>query len=442
MNRGGITERLVQFARTLVGHFHGGLAQVNILSSIMFAGLSGSAVADTSALGSILIPGMEKDGYPKDFSAAVTAASSIIGPIIPPSIIMIVYSYIMEISTGALLAAGVIPGVTMGIGLMMMTSFLARRRGYPRQVRATFRETAVAGRSSFLPLLTPMIILGGILFSVVSPTEAAIIAVAYALFLSLFILKTMRLKELPAILSLHSLAMDTDQLTAGNEAFESRQHFSIWMQAMCTPWQEVLILGHRIELSKNQTLFGEGKPVKGLYFNQKGILRLISVDQDGREAILFYVTENNLLGEAALFNGMPVYAFFKAVEDCTLYFFEEAIVRRHILPKYPHLTQNLLEYFAFKVGVLLHHHCEIINPDVRGKVCRLLYDMCRYSGLQHRFAPKITLQEMATALGLHRATLSKVITDLKKESIIAKATIRKYLSINEFFVLIRGTKEN
>ena len=199
---------------------------------------------------------------------------------------------------------------------------------------------------------------------------------------------------------------------------------------MCTPWQQVLAFGRRMELSKNQTLFGEGTPVKGLYFNQKGVLRLISIDQDGREAILFYVTENNLLGEAALFNGMPVYAFFKAVEDCTLYFFDEDIVRSQILPQYPHLTQNLLEYLAFKVGVLLHHHCEIINPDVRGKVCRLLYDMCRYSGLQHRFAPKITLQEMATALGLHRATFSKVITDLKKESIIARATKKEIVVLD------------
>lgn len=218
MNRGGITERLVQFARTLVGHFHGGLAQVNILSSIMFAGLSGSAVADTSALGSILIPGMEKDGYPRDFSAAVTAASSIIGPIIPPSIIMIVYSYIMEVSTGALFAAGVLPGLTMGFALMIMTSFLARRRGYPRQRRATLRETAQAARASFLPLLTPVIILAGILFSIVSPTEAAIIAVAYALVLSLFILRTMRFKELPAIFNKAGLSAAIILLIIGSAA--------------------------------------------------------------------------------------------------------------------------------------------------------------------------------------------------------------------------------
>jgi tripartite ATP-independent transporter DctM subunit len=218
MNRGGITERLVNFARTLVGSFHGGLAQVNILSSIMFAGLSGSAVADTSALGAILIPGMEKDGYPKDFSAAVTAASSIIGPIIPPSIIMIVYSYIMEVSTGALFAAGVLPGITMGFALMVMTSYLARRRGYPRQPRATMKETVQAGRSSFLPLLTPVIILAGILFSIVSPTEAAIIAVAYALFLSLFILRTLRFRELSGIFGRAGLSASIILLVIGSAA--------------------------------------------------------------------------------------------------------------------------------------------------------------------------------------------------------------------------------
>ena len=110
MNVGDITARLVRFANSVVGHLRGGLAHVNILSSIMFAGLSGSAVADTSALGSILIPAMEKDGYTRRFAAAVTAASSIIGPIIPPSIIMIVYAYVMQVSVGGLFAAGFVPG--------------------------------------------------------------------------------------------------------------------------------------------------------------------------------------------------------------------------------------------------------------------------------------------------------------------------------------------
>jgi len=199
MNRGGITLRIVKFARAMVGHFYGGLAQVNILASILFAGLSGSAVADTSALGSILIPAMEEDGYPKDFSGAVTAASSIIGPIIPPSIIMIVYSFIMEVSTGALFAAGIIPGITMGIGLMIMTTVISRRRNFPRNKKSTLHEKIIAGKKGFLPMLTPLIILGGILFSIVSPTEAAVLAVAYSLFLGIFILKHIKIFELSEI---------------------------------------------------------------------------------------------------------------------------------------------------------------------------------------------------------------------------------------------------
>jgi len=199
---------------------------------------------------------------------------------------------------------------------------------------------------------------------------------------------------------------------------------------MCTPWLEVLDLAQRIELPRNETLLGEGEMVDGLYFNRKGILRLNSVAEDGREAILLYVTENNILGDAALFNGMPVYALFTAVEDCTLYFFKRETVLEQIIPSYPALTQNLFEYLAYKIGVLLHHHCEMVNTDVRGKVCRLLYDICRYSGLKNRFDPKISQQEMATALGLHRATFSKVINDLKKESIIETATKKEIVILD------------
>ena len=131
MNRGGITTRLVEFSQAMMGHFRGGLAHVNILSSMLFAGLSGSAVADTSALGSMLIPAMEKNGYSRKFSAAITAASSVIGPIIPPSGIMIIYSYVMGESVAALFLAGIIPGILVGVGLMMMTWFMAQRYDFP-----------------------------------------------------------------------------------------------------------------------------------------------------------------------------------------------------------------------------------------------------------------------------------------------------------------------
>ncbi|MCY6379948.1 TRAP transporter large permease [Hoeflea prorocentri] len=202
MNTGGITVRLVEFAKVLVGHLRGGLAQVNIVSSVLFAGLSGSAVADTSALGSMLVPAMERDGYTKKFAVAVTAASSIIGPIIPPSIIMIVYAYVMNVSVAALFAAGIVPGLIMAVGLMAVTSFLGKRRGFPKnERRATVKETGIAFRNAFVPLMTPVIILGGIVSGVFTPTEAAGSAVVYALFVGFFYTRSLKLSDLPRILT-------------------------------------------------------------------------------------------------------------------------------------------------------------------------------------------------------------------------------------------------
>lgn len=200
MNRGGITLSLVHFSQSLLGHIRGGLAHVNIFSSMLFAGLSGSAVADTSALGSMLIPAMEKNGYKRKFAAAITAASSVIGPIIPPSGIMIIYAYTMEVSVAALFAAGLVPGILVGVALMAITSVMARKYDFPvASKKASWRERGQAARSAFLPLLTPVIILGGILGGIFTPTEASAIAVAYALVLSLFITRTLKMSELPEI---------------------------------------------------------------------------------------------------------------------------------------------------------------------------------------------------------------------------------------------------
>jgi tripartite ATP-independent transporter DctM subunit len=216
MNHGGITLRLVDFAKTLVGHLRGGLAHVNIVSSMLFAGLSGSAVADTSALGSILIPAMEKDGYTRRFAAAVTAASSVIGPVIPPSIIMVVYAYIMGVSVGGLFAAGFVPGIMMGVGLMIVNAFIAKKRNYPRAAqRAPAREVAASFSSAFLPLLTPFIILGGIISGVFTPTEAAAAAVAYALLLSLLVTRTLPVREIPSMLYRSGLASASILLVIG-----------------------------------------------------------------------------------------------------------------------------------------------------------------------------------------------------------------------------------
>ncbi|GAB4573551.1 MAG: TRAP transporter large permease [Rhodothalassiaceae bacterium] len=198
MNRGGITESLVRFAQALIGHVRGGLAQVNILSSVLFAGLSGSAVADTSAMGKMLIPAMEKAGYSRRFSAAVTAASSVIGPIIPPSGIMIIYAFIMNVSVGGLFAAGIVPGLLIAVGLMLMTSRIARIRKYPvAGRRATFAERGRALRKSGPALLTPVILLGGIMSGIFTPTEAAAVAASYALLVALFVMRTLTARELP-----------------------------------------------------------------------------------------------------------------------------------------------------------------------------------------------------------------------------------------------------
>ena len=202
MNRGGITTRLVEFSQAIMGHFRGGLAHVNILSSMLFAGLSGSAVADTSAIGSMLIPAMVKNGYTRKFSAAITAASSVIGPIIPPSGIMIIYSYVMGESVAALFLAGIVPGILVGLGLMLMTWVMAQRYDFPVATkRSTWSERGNASMKAFFPLLTPVIILGGILGGVFTPTEASAVAVAYSLVISLFVLKSMGIRDLPKVLT-------------------------------------------------------------------------------------------------------------------------------------------------------------------------------------------------------------------------------------------------
>nr|WP_216598357.1 MULTISPECIES: TRAP transporter large permease [unclassified Ruegeria] len=202
MNRGGITIRLVEFSQALMGHLRGGLAHVNVLSSILFAGLSGSAVADTSALGSMLIPAMEKQGYTRKFAAAITAASSVIGPIIPPSGIMIIYAYVMGESVAALFLAGIVPGVMVGVGLMLMIKLMADRYDFPVASRKyTWPERRQASLKAFFPLMTPVIILGGILGGIFTPTEAAAVAVGYAFIIGFFILRTLTWKEVPEVLS-------------------------------------------------------------------------------------------------------------------------------------------------------------------------------------------------------------------------------------------------
>ncbi|MCR9109480.1 TRAP transporter large permease [Marivita sp. XM-24bin2] len=216
MNRGGITMRLVEFSQAMMGHFRGGLAHVNVLSSMLFAGLSGSAVADTSALGSMLIPAMEKEGYSRKFAAAITAASSVIGPIIPPSGIMIIYAYVMGESVAALFLAGIVPGILVGVGLMIMVKFMADRYDFPAsRSKASWGERGNASLKAFFPLMTPVIILGGILGGVFTPTEAAAVAVGYAIIVGMFVLNTLKLKDLPDVFMRAAMTSATVLLLVG-----------------------------------------------------------------------------------------------------------------------------------------------------------------------------------------------------------------------------------
>jgi tripartite ATP-independent transporter DctM subunit len=200
MNNSGITERIFRFARALVGHIWGGLGQVNVIASMIFSGMSGAAVADAAGLGMIEMKAMRDNGYDWKFSAAITTASSTIGPVIPPSIPLVIYGHLTEVSVARLFLAGVVPGALMGLALMIAVYFISKHRRYPRDQRAAWREILASGRAAVLPLLTPVIIVGGILSGQFTPTEASVVACLYALVLGLVVYRTVRLTDLPAIL--------------------------------------------------------------------------------------------------------------------------------------------------------------------------------------------------------------------------------------------------
>ena len=182
MGEAGFTRQLVGVANTLVGHLRGGLAHVVVVAEIFLSGITGSAVADTAAIGRILIPSMKEEGYDVDFAAAVTAAAGILGPIIPPSIVMVVYAAVMQTSVAALFAAGIVPGLIMAMGLMALSYSISKTRGYSvRGQRASGTEVLGAAKKAVIPLMMPVIILVGILGGVFTPTEAAAVAVAYGL---------------------------------------------------------------------------------------------------------------------------------------------------------------------------------------------------------------------------------------------------------------------
>ena len=196
MNEAKITDRIFSFAKSLVGHIPGGLGHVNIMASIIFAGMSGSGLADTSGLGKVEIKAMKDEGYDPAFSAAVTASSAIIGPIIPPSICMVVGAVVTNTSVGRMLIGGIIPGFIMGIGLMLVVYFLSKKRGYPKSERATMKDIWKQLTATGPALLTPLILVGGILSGVFTPTEAAAVACIYAMLLAIVFYRAFGLKRL------------------------------------------------------------------------------------------------------------------------------------------------------------------------------------------------------------------------------------------------------
>jgi C4-dicarboxylate transporter, DctM subunit len=198
MNVGGITTRIINFANACVGRFSGGLGLTTVMSCMVFSGVSGSAVADATALGKVLIPGMKKAGYDPAFSASVTASASVMGPIIPPSIPLVIYGLAVGkgVSVAALFLGGVIPGIMLGIGLAIVTFIIARRRNYPVHEAVPMREVARSAGQAFWALMMPFVILFGVTGGIVTVTESAAFTVLYALFVSMVIHRELKVKDL------------------------------------------------------------------------------------------------------------------------------------------------------------------------------------------------------------------------------------------------------
>ena len=200
MNAAGITERLVALARATVGHFPGGLGHVNVLVSMLFAGVSGSSTAEAAGIGSILIPAMKKQGYDSSFSVAITACASVMGVIIPPSILMVVWGGLMSVSISGLFLAGIIPGIMIGLFMMATVFVFAKQRNYPVYQRASLSEFFLAFRGAVLALLTPAIIVGGIVGGWFTATEASLIAVIYSSVLGGIIYRSIGIREFQRVL--------------------------------------------------------------------------------------------------------------------------------------------------------------------------------------------------------------------------------------------------
>lgn len=200
MNGGGITDRIIRFASAGVGWIRGGLGLTNVAGSMLFAGISGTAVAEAASIGAVMIPGMKKEGYPVSFAAAITAAASTVGPIIPPSVPMIIVGALSGVSVGRMFMAGAIPGIMLGVGMMLVCYIIAVRKNYPRQAWKGFGELWHSFLGAFWALMLTALIVGGLLSGVVTPTETAILACVYAFIVGVYIYKGITLRDVPKIM--------------------------------------------------------------------------------------------------------------------------------------------------------------------------------------------------------------------------------------------------
>ncbi|MFC7063395.1 TRAP transporter large permease [Halobacillus seohaensis] len=229
MNSGQISQKLIDFSLSIVGHIRGGLAHANILVSMLFAGVSGASQADTAGVGKILIPNMKKQGYDTENAVGITAASSTIGVIIPPSIPMIIYAGLTNVSVGALFLVGIIPGILVGLGMMTIVFILAKKRGYPTYQKASLKNFFKQLLDATPALMTPIILIGGIITGLFTATEAAAIASLYTVVIAMFYYKTLKIKDFPKIfvdtLTLSSLSLFA--LAAANALGELMSYYQL-----------------------------------------------------------------------------------------------------------------------------------------------------------------------------------------------------------------------
>ncbi len=272
MNAGGITRRVVNFSKVLIGHLPGSLAQVNVVSNIIMAGFSGSATADAVAIGSIMIPAMKKDGYPPGFAAGLTASAACIGPIIPPSLVMVIYGAITGLSIGKMFIGGLIPGLAIGFGLMILVSLYARKYKWPCGEKPKMFKVVSAFMGAFLALLAPVIILGGIITGITTATEAGVIAAVYALIIGLFIYKEITFKQIPKILV--------------NAAINTAVPVIIISCSSIFGW---VLARQNFASSVSNVLFGITTNTYILYFLIISILLIVGLFVEGMAAMLIFV---------------------------------------------------------------------------------------------------------------------------------------------------------